>query len=129
MLRLAVDAVCSFSDAPLKVATNLGWTIALLSILYGIVTIIRFFFEGSSFQPGWASIIVVVSFLSGVQLITLGLIGEYIGRIYDEVKRRPLYLVGQRVGFDDTVTFSGEAGSESPEAVRQSDSRGQYTSR
>ncbi|GAB4453562.1 MAG: glycosyltransferase family 2 protein [Armatimonadaceae bacterium] len=101
MLRLAVDAVCSFSDAPLKVATNLGWTIAGLSILYGIITIFRYFFDTSDrFEPGWASIIVVVSFLSGVQLVTLGLVGEYIGRIYDEVKRRPLYLVGEQIGFD-----------------------------
>ncbi len=100
MLRLAVDAVCSFSDAPLKFAMNMGGTIAALSILYGIIVIVRYFLKDPTLQPGWASIIVVVSFLSGVQLITLGLIGEYIGRIYDEVKRRPLYLVGERFGFD-----------------------------
>ena len=101
MLRLAGDAVCSFSHAPLKLATNLGWGIALLSILYGVVTMIRYVTSSGTFQPGWASIIVVLSLLSGVQLITLGLLGEYIGRIYDEVKRRPLYLVARRVGFED----------------------------
>lgn len=100
MLRLAVNAVCSFSDAPLRLATNLGVTIALLSILYGIIVIVRYFFKDPTLQPGWASIIVVVSFLSGIQLITLGVVGEYIGRIYDEVKRRPLYLVGERIGFE-----------------------------
>lgn len=100
MLRLAMDAVCSFSHAPLKLAMNLGWIIALLSILYGLITIARYFVLGSDFQPGWASLVVVLSFLSGVQLITLGLIGEYIGRIYDEVKGRPLYLVSEKIGFN-----------------------------
>lgn len=100
MLRLAADGVCSFSDAPLKLATGLGVIIALLSILYGIITIVRYAVSGGHFQPGWASLIVVVSFLSGVQLITLGMVGEYIGRIYDQVKGRPLYLVNERLGWE-----------------------------
>ena len=104
MFKLAMDAVCSFSHAPLKLATNLGWAIALVSILYGALTVVRYFVSGGDFQPGWASLIVVLSLLSGVQLITLGLIGEYIGRIYDEVKQRPLYLVSERVGFDGGAT-------------------------
>jgi dolichol-phosphate mannosyltransferase len=99
MVKLAMDAVCSFSHAPLKLATNLGWSIALLAILYGLIVLVRRLFFGVG-VPGWASIVVVLSLLSGVQLITLGLIGEYIGRIYDEVKRRPLYLVAERIGFD-----------------------------
>ena len=101
MLRLAADAVVSFSDAPLRFATSLGWTIALGSIAYGLVTVIRYFVVGA-FAPGWTSLVVVLSLLSGVQLITLGLIGEYIGRIYDEVKGRPLYLVSQEWGWNDT---------------------------
>jgi dolichol-phosphate mannosyltransferase len=99
MLRLATDAVCSFSDAPLKLATNLGWTIAGISILYGFITIARYLLSNGQFEPGWASLVVVTSFLSGVQLITLGWIGEYIGRIYDETKNRPLYLVSERLGW------------------------------
>jgi glycosyltransferase involved in cell wall biosynthesis len=106
MLRLAMDAICSFSHAPLKLAMNLGWTIAGLSILYGLVTIVRYFTAPSTFQPGWASMVVVLSLLSGVQLITLGLIGEYIGRIYDEVKGRPLYLVSERIGFPPDAEIS-----------------------
>jgi len=110
MLRLAMDAVCAFSYAPLKLATNLGWFIAAGSILYGAVTVVRYLVSAGSFEPGWASIIVVLSLLSGVQLITLGLIGEYIGRIYDEVKGRPLYLVARTAG------FRGEpAGAEGPQ--------------
>lgn len=108
MLKLAMDAVCSFSHAPLKLATNLGWAIAGLAIFYGIITSVRYFFD-NNFQPGWASLIVVLSFLSGVQLITLGLVGEYIGRIYDEVKGRPLYLISERIGFNQEEESSPPA--------------------
>lgn len=115
MLRLAMDAVCSFSHAPLTLASNLGWGIAAVSIAYGLVVAARRLFFGVG-VPGWASLVVVLSLLSGVQLITLGLIGEYIGRIYDEVKKRPLYLVSERIGFGDPVEEAGkhttERGSE-----------------
>jgi dolichol-phosphate mannosyltransferase len=100
MLKLAMDAVCSFSHAPLKLATNLGWSIAAVALAYAVVVLVRRLFFGVG-VPGWASLTVVVSLLSGVQLITLGLIGEYIGRIYDEVKGRPLYLVASALGFGD----------------------------
>lgn len=99
MLKLAMDAVTSFSHAPLKAATNLGWAIAALSIGYGLIVLIRRLFFGVG-VPGWASLTTVLSLLSGVQLITLGMIGEYIGRIYDEVKGRPLYLLSERIGFE-----------------------------
>jgi glycosyltransferase involved in cell wall biosynthesis len=108
MLKLAMDAVCSFSHAPLKLATNLGWTIAGLALVYGAITVVRYILAPGTFQPGWASLIVVLSLLSGVQLITLGLIGEYIGRIYDEVKGRPLYLVSERIGFEDEPSSERE---------------------
>ncbi len=98
MLRFAMDALTSFSDAPLKLATNIGLVVAALSIIYGIVTVIRVIFSQGTFQPGWASVITVLTFLSGIQLITLGLVGEYIGRIYDEVKHRPLYIIARELG-------------------------------
>ncbi|MDX1931347.1 MAG: glycosyltransferase family 2 protein [Capsulimonadales bacterium] len=107
MFRLATDAICAFSTAPLKVASQLGWTIAGLSILYGLITIVRFALKDATLQPGWSSIIVILSFLSGVQLITLGFIGEYIGRIYDEVKGRPLYIVSETIGFEETAAETG----------------------
>jgi dolichol-phosphate mannosyltransferase len=97
MLKLAMDAVTSFSHAPLKLATNLGWIIAVLAVSYGLVTVVRYVLSPGSFQPGWASVIVVHSLLASVQLVTLGMIGEYIGRIYDEVKGRPLYLVSEKI--------------------------------
>lgn len=95
MLRFAMDALTSFSDAPLKLATNIGIITALFALLYGGITVIRYFTNHGEWQAGWASIIALLTFLSGIQLITLGLVGEYIGRIYDEVKRRPLYLVSE----------------------------------
>lgn len=103
MLKLAMDAVTAFSYAPLKFATNLGVGVATFSILYGMFTVGRYLFSAGKFEPGWSSLIVAVSLLSGVQLITLGFIGEYIGRIYDQVKGRPLYLVSEKVGFEDTT--------------------------
>lgn len=101
MFKLAMDAVTGFSYAPLKFATNLGILVALSAILYGTVQAGRYALAPRSFEPGWTSIIVVLSLLSGVQLMTLGMIGEYIGRIYDEVKGRPLYLVSEAIGFED----------------------------
>ena len=112
MLQLGMDAVTAFSYAPLKLATNLGVVIAVFSILYGVLTMVRYVLSAGAFQPGWASVIVALSFLSAVQLVTLGLIGEYIGRIYDQVKGRPLYLVRETVGF-----LSGEANRDSTSAA------------
>ncbi|MBC8138759.1 MAG: glycosyltransferase family 2 protein [Fibrella sp.] len=110
MLRFAMDALTSFSDAPLKLATNIGIITALFALLYGGVTVIRYFTNHGEWQAGWASIIALLTFLSGIQLITLGLVGEYIGRIYDEVKRRPLYLVSEVYG---NGTEDGHASGES----------------
>lgn len=102
MVRLAVDAVCGFSHAPLRLATGIGVVVALASLGYGAVTVVRYLLSAGRFEPGWASLIVVVTFLSGVQLVTLGMIGEYLGRVYDEVKGRPLYLVARRIGVTPT---------------------------
>jgi glycosyltransferase involved in cell wall biosynthesis len=90
--NLAMDGVFSFSSLPLKVWTYVGVFIALLSFMYGCGLIVKVFFTGID-VPGYASIVVAILFVGGVQLITLGLIGEYIGRIYTEVKGRPLYVV------------------------------------
>jgi polyisoprenyl-phosphate glycosyltransferase len=94
MVRFALDGILSFSSAPLKVALRLGFTLALLSTLAGF-TVIILKLEGSLYVPGWASLAVAVAFLSGVQLLTLGVIGEYIARIHDEVRGRPLYLISE----------------------------------
>jgi dolichol-phosphate mannosyltransferase len=99
MLRFALDGITSFSYLPLQLATYLGFTIAGISVI-GILLTIILRLSGSEAFFGQASTLVSVLFLGGVQLIFLGIIGEYLGRIYDEVKRRPLYIVAEALGFD-----------------------------
>jgi dolichol-phosphate mannosyltransferase len=100
MIRFALDGITAFSYLPLQLATYLGFTVATLSLLGLIaVIILRLIGSGESFY-GQASTLVSVLFLGGIQLIFLGIIGEYLGRIYDEVKRRPLYIVAEELGFE-----------------------------
>jgi dolichol-phosphate mannosyltransferase len=95
LLRLAFDGVASFSRLPLQLAAYLGFFFAGLAFL-GVPAAIGARLAGI-YVPGIASLIMLVCFLGGLQLITLGVIGEYLGRIYDEVKHRPLYIVRERV--------------------------------
>jgi polyisoprenyl-phosphate glycosyltransferase len=95
MLRFAVDGITSFSDIPLRFAAYFGFVVSAIAFVYAIVVIVAKLLRVNApgYTPGWASTIVAVVFLGGVQLISLGIIGEYLGRIYDQVKGRPLYLV------------------------------------
>lgn len=100
MVRLAADGVFSFSFLPLRLAVWTGFLalgVALLGIIYAMG--LRMFADPSQWVRGWASTFVAILFMGGVQLISLGIIGEYVGRIYGEVKQRPLYLVRERFGF------------------------------
>ena len=100
MLPLALNAITSFSYFPLQMATYLGFISAAISLIaIAIVVALRLFGQHQELT-GQATTLVAVLFLGGVQLISLGIIGEYLGRIYDEVKGRPLYLVDQKWGFD-----------------------------
>jgi dolichol-phosphate mannosyltransferase len=99
MVRFAADGVLSFSLMPLRLAVWTGFTaigMALLGIIYAVL--LRLY--TTDWVRGWASIFVAVLFMGGVQLVSLGIIGEYIGRIYGEVKHRPLYLLREKLGFD-----------------------------
>lgn len=103
MLRLAMDGITSFSTMPLKLSFVFGVAatgVALLLALWAIIEKILVLSGVLSAPPasGWASMMVAITFMGGVQLITLGIIGEYIGRIYEEVKGRPLYLVANKFG-------------------------------
>lgn len=98
MLRFAVDGLLSFSTIPLRVTLASGFAIAGLAFAAGIAAAVLKL-VGAFETPGWASLIVVLSFFSGVQLIVLGTIGLYVGRIYAQGKDRPLYLVDRAVGF------------------------------
>ena len=100
MLRFALDGITSFSYLPLQLATYVGFVAAGLSVL-GIVLAIILRLSGSDALRGQATTLVSVLFLGGVQLIFLGIIGEYLGRIYDEVKGRPLYIIGETIGFEE----------------------------
>jgi dolichol-phosphate mannosyltransferase len=102
MLKFAMDGITSFSYFPLQVATYFGFAAALLAVL-GILVTIVLRLSGSHAFFGQATTLVSVLFLGGVQLICLGIIGEYLGRIYDEVKGRPLYIVREALGFDAVV--------------------------
>ncbi len=90
--NFAIEGITSFSTAPLKVATYLGLVIAVGAFAYAGVIIFRTLFEGNP-VAGYPSLMTVVLFLGGVQLMTIGVLGEYVGRIFNETKRRPLYLV------------------------------------
>jgi dolichol-phosphate mannosyltransferase len=98
MLRFALDAITSFSYLPLQLATYSGFVIAGFSVIAIIIAIILRI-TGSAIA-GQATTLVSVLFLGGIQLIFLGIMGEYLGRIYDEVKRRPLYIVAERHGLE-----------------------------
>lgn len=100
LLRYALDGLSAFSTLPLRVWSLIGIAISTLSVLYGGWLAVRTAIFGID-VPGYASLIVSVLFLSGIQLISLGVLGEYVGRIFTEVKGRPLYLVAERVGFDE----------------------------
>lgn len=101
MTRFAVDAITSFSYFPLQLATYIGFASAIISAAAILVVIFLRLFGPETPLLGQATTLVAVLFLGGVQLISLGIIGEYLGRIYDEVKGRPLYLVSEKWGFDD----------------------------
>jgi len=92
--NLAIEGVTSFSTAPLKVFTYLGIVVSLSSFVFAVVTIVRVLIFGVD-VPGYASLFVAVNFLGGIQLIGIGVIGEYLGRSYFESKRRPVYVVRQ----------------------------------
>jgi glycosyltransferase involved in cell wall biosynthesis len=91
MLRFSLDAIASFSHVPLQIATYLGFLFAGIAFI-AIPVVIGLHFSGG-YLPGFSTVTILILMIGGLQLIALGLIGEYVGRIYDEVKRRPLYIV------------------------------------
>lgn len=101
MMRFAMDGILSFSYIPLKIASFLGFLLSGLSFLYLIFVCLQKLFYPAGLVPGWTSIVAVLLILNGIILVLLGVIGEYIGRIYDEVRNRPLYIVDKKVNLDD----------------------------
>jgi dolichol-phosphate mannosyltransferase len=111
MIRLAVSGAVSFSDAPLRLAIWLGLTVSCLAVFYGMF-VICLSFVNNELVTGWASTVVIISFLSGINMLTTGVVGLYVGRIHAEVKGRPLYVVETRFGFDRSQAGVSDAPPE-----------------
>lgn len=92
LVELAIDGITSFTTAPLRIATYSGITVSALAFIYLVYLIVRTLFFGTDLA-GYPSTMAVILFLGGVQLLSLGIIGEYVGRIFNETKQRPLYLI------------------------------------
>ena len=121
MLRFSLDAISSFSHRPLQLATLLGFVISTLAfIAIPLVIVLRIL---GSYLPGFGSLTIAVLLLGGIQLIAIGIIGEYVGRIYDEVKGRPLYLVRSRVNIPEDETPAPLVPPAAPPARGEPDRR------
>jgi polyisoprenyl-phosphate glycosyltransferase len=99
MIRLAVNGALGFSDAPLRMAIWFGLCVSACAVFYGLYVVSLWLMHDHLVQ-GWSSTIIVISFLCGINMLMTGIMGLYIGRIHAEVKRRPLYVVSQRLGFE-----------------------------
>ncbi|MGF1445349.1 MAG: glycosyltransferase family 2 protein [Pikeienuella sp.] len=104
LVRLGMDAVTAFGSLPLRIWTYVGLTLALIGLGYAIFVTLRTLIFGVE-TPGYASLMVAICFFSGVQLIGIGLIGEYLGRVLVEVKQRPLYIVSEALGFEPAAAL------------------------
>jgi dolichol-phosphate mannosyltransferase len=100
-LRIGFNGIVAFSSKPLSLATTTGFVMAALSVLIGFAYVGRALVLGESMATGMAPVILLVSFLGGVQLICLGIMGEYIGRIYEEVRGRPKYMIARKINFQE----------------------------
>lgn len=99
LLHFALDGIFSFSTVPLRISTLIGLAISAGCIAYGLWFLVYTLLFGVD-RPGFPSLIISIMFLSGIQLISLGVVGEYLGRVYEEVKARPLFLVADEVGLE-----------------------------
>ena len=107
MIALAANGLVSFSDAPLRLALWSGAGVSAL--IYGLVVIGQWAFGDPSLERGWSSTIVVIAFLGGANMLMTGVIGLYVGRIYGEVKGRPLYIVERAIGFEEAPAQGASA--------------------
>lgn len=99
MIKLASDGIISFSTKPLKLVGTLGLISIIVSIVILIYALISYIFKLNNLSPGWTSIMVAVTFFAGVQLLSIWIMSEYVGRIYDESKQRPQYIIDKKINF------------------------------
>ncbi len=95
LFRLAFDGITGFSNVPLRIATIMGFVVSGISLVLILYALLAYFFFGTGMPKGWASLMITVSFIGGVQLICLGIIGEYISRLQTDIRNRPLYIVNE----------------------------------
>jgi len=98
LMRLAWDGVTSFSSTPLRWMTLIGLLVSIAGLAQTVHVVVGRLLYPGTMERGWATLVAIVLFLGGVQLVSLGLIGQYVGRIFEESKKRPLYFVKQKVG-------------------------------
>ena len=101
MIKLGLDGIISFSSKPLKIVGGLGYLAIMLSCIILVYAIASFIFKWNNLTAGWTSLMVTVTFFSGTILISLWMIGEYIARIYDEIKGRPQYIIKQKINIEE----------------------------
>jgi glycosyltransferase involved in cell wall biosynthesis len=106
MAQLALNGMVGFSTRPLHLATSVGFIFSVLAFIAGVFGVSQRLL-GADLVPGWASILVLMAFIGGIQLLVLGVLGEYVGRVHSEVKQRPLYVVRELHGFPSLVTVPG----------------------
>jgi glycosyltransferase involved in cell wall biosynthesis len=99
LTNFAIEGIASFSATPLRIASYIGMLLSLCSIIYAIFMIVKTILFGNPVS-GYPSLIVSILLVGGIQMLFIGILGEYVGRIYDEVKSRPLYIIKSKVGFD-----------------------------
>ena len=101
MVRLALDGITSFSNVPLHLATYLGFVAAAIGFVLILWSLYQKFY-GIGTMKGWTSLSVIVLFIGGIQLLVIGVLGQYVGRMQDELKRRPLYVIQDTVNADSS---------------------------
>ncbi len=112
MLRFALDAITSFSYVPLQLATWLGFGVSAFSFFYILVVLVL---KALGINvPGWTTLMVFILLIGGVQLMLIGVLGEYVGRVYEELKGRPLYIVAEEIGGEESGGRGGDGGSPDP---------------
>jgi len=99
MIRLAITSILYFSKKPLMLATALGFVSVLIALVYGLWAILGRIFGFTNADPGWTSLVVLIIFFGGIQLLTIGIMGAYIGNLFDEIKNRPEYIIDKKINF------------------------------
>jgi glycosyltransferase involved in cell wall biosynthesis len=118
LVKTAIDTFVSFSYLPLRLISYVGFVVSIVAFAFGLYVIADHFTAGSTLK-GWPSLMAAILFLGGVQMLTLGIVGEYIWRISEESKRRPLYIVRDRLGLDGPSAGSTREGEPALGARRR----------